>query len=144
MKVKDLMSCDLVTVGRHTDLHRAGQMMSLTGIRHLPVVVGLDLVGLLTQRDLLRVSVSTLAEIDDVERTQLLREIRVSEVMNTELECIGPDEDVREAIDLMMEHKYGCVPVVENGRLVGILTETDFMKLTLDFLSYDDGPPQSM
>lgn len=130
MRVRDLMSTRLVTLNVHADLDLAEGLMSIMRVRHLPVVEGDRLVGLVTHRDLLRASLSSLAAHDPEEEDALKIAIPVREIMHTEVRTIAPDADLREAIRIMERHKFGCLPVVEDGQLVGIITEADFLRLT--------------
>lgn len=130
LRVRDLMSTDLVTLSAGETLDLAEEVMKLARIRHLPVTSGGRLVGLVTHRDLLRASVSVLAGIDDRTREEMMREIPVADIMNREVETISPDAQLSEAAITLLEHKWGCLPVVdEDQELVGILTEADFLKL---------------
>jgi CBS domain-containing membrane protein len=122
MQVRDLMSTNLVTLNVHADLELAEGLMSLLRIRHLPVVEGDRLVGLVTHRDLLRAAL----------RSPLRgSRVPVREVMRVDVTTTGPDADLRDVVEVMLGHKYGCLPVVDaQGRLEGILTEADFLRLT--------------
>jgi CBS domain-containing membrane protein len=130
MQVRDLMSTNLVTLDVHAHIDLAEGLMSLMRIRHLPVVDGARFAGLVTHRDLLRASLRS-----------ALRGSRVPvrELMRIDVTTCGPDADVRDVVEVMLGHKYGCVPVVENGgRLVGLVTESDLMRLTAVLLSRVD------
>jgi len=87
-----------------------------------------ELVGLVSHRDLAR---GILGRIDDVPigvEEDILRRRRVGEIMVTEPETVEPDARLRDAAEIMLEDKIGCLPVVEGTRLVGILTEADFVR----------------
>ena len=88
----------------------------------------------MTHRDLLAQTISHLAEVDDDEQEYLDRHIHIMNIMKTDVVTAVPEMDVCKAIGLLLEHKYGCLPVLEDGKLVGIVTEADFLKLTLDLL----------
>ena len=133
MKVRDIMTAALFTLMETDDLDLTRQLMESERIRHIPIVNDVnELVGLLTQRDLLKISISSLAEIQSREQQELHRRIPLKEVMKSAITTVEPDEDLRTAGKMMLENKYGCLPVVENKKLLGIITEADFIKLAID------------
>jgi CBS domain-containing protein len=122
ISVGDFMTRELVTVDEHTDLALAEQMLRLGEIRHLPVVRAGKLVGLLTQRDLLR------SAVDHAPRTTA-----AGAVMTREPTAVRPSTSLVHAARVMLAHKYGCLPVCEeDGTLVGIITEADFVRFAAD------------
>ncbi len=128
--VAALMTTDVLSVDQHATLARAWETMRVHRIRHLPVVDRRGrLVGLVTHRDLLAASNSSLAFPTEPERAGALRVARVHDLMETHLSTVSPDEPAAEAGRRMVRHKIGCLPVVDaNGRLVGIVTEEDFLR----------------
>jgi CBS domain-containing membrane protein len=135
MLVRELMSTDLVTLTEDETLAHAQRCMARGRIRHLPVVRGKTLVGLLTHRDLLAASFSIFAEVDHHEQRRIFVTVPVVEAMHRDVVSVGPDITVKEAAEILLKNKYGCLPVVEaNGDLVGILTEADFLQLTVRLL----------
>lgn len=138
--VKDIMTRDVVTLYENEDLLLAEHVMRLARIRHLPVVRGHALVGLVTHRDLLRASVSSLAGMSAQQDATVKRAIAIPEVMQKDVSTVGPREPARLAARLMLERKLGCLPVVEDeNRLVGIVTEADFVGLALKWLEEHGG-----
>ena len=132
LTVKDAMSTELITLSEDETLDLVEQVMRLGRVRHLPVTRGQGLVGLITHRDLLRASISALADIDDTERLEILSQVKVRDIMNTEVRSVDPDQTLLQAAALLLEHRYGCLPVVNRqGRLVGILTEADFLRFSM-------------
>jgi CBS domain-containing protein len=129
MKVVDLMSRELVTLGRNDTLDLANSIMSLGRIRHMPV---LDedgaLCGIVSQRDLFRGALATALGYGSAAQAKLLGSLLVKEVMATELFTSTPETSIAEAGMLMLERKVGCLPVLDGGRLVGLITEADFVK----------------
>ena len=104
-------------------------------IRHLPIIDASGaFVGLLTHRDLLAASVSRLAEIDSETQEEIYSGIPVKEVMRTDVALASPDLPLRQAAEVLLTQKYGCLPVVESGKLVGILTASDFIRLSLELM----------
>ena len=135
--VRDLMTKDLVTLDAEESLMLADDVMRLGRIRHLPVVTGQRLVGLVTHRDLLRASVSSLAGLSRNEEATIKRAIPVREVMQMEVTTIHPKQPALDAARLLLDKKLGCLPVVDDdGGLVGIVTEADFVILARKFLEH--------
>lgn len=133
LKVRDLMTEDVISVRPYDSLTKVYDLMDLKHFRHMPVVDEEGaLVGIITQRDLVRGALGDTASLPVTLQRELLDRVRVQEIMNQEPESIDPDRDVREAGELMMEYKLGCLPVVDGDRLVGILTESDFVRYVVD------------
>jgi CBS domain-containing protein len=127
ISVADFMTKDLVTVRATDDVALAESLLRLGGIRHLPVVQDGKLVGLLTQRDLLRSG--------EAGRPSA-RERPVAEVMTREVTTVKPATGLAHAAKIMLERKFGCLPVCdEDGALVGIVTEADFVRFAADVVS---------
>jgi CBS domain-containing protein len=132
MKVRDLMSTELATVGRNDTLTLADDVMKTRRIRHLPVIEDGRLVGILTQRDLFHAALSTAMGFGTKAQKDFLVTVPVKEVMTDEVVTIGPDEDAKAAARKMLELKIGCLPVVENGKLLGLLSESDLLRVVAD------------
>ena len=130
-KVKDLMISDVTTLRRNEQLTLADDVMNLGRVRHLPVLDddGETLIGIVTQRDLFRGALAQAIGYGDRARRRLLDTLTVKDVMSTDLLTTTPDTPLIDAARLLMERKIGCLPVVSNERLVGILTESDFVAL---------------
>lgn len=103
------------------------EIMELGSVRHLPVVRRGELVGVVSQRDLLKASLSNVMGIPAEEQSLFLEGVRIEEVMSKPPVSIDPDASVQSAARLMADRKIGCLPVLEAGRLVGIITETDVL-----------------
>lgn len=130
MKVSELMSRDVATVGMSDSCHAAAEQMCKRKVRHLPVVAEARLEGIVTDRDLRHhlFGPGVFREVGSVSVQSLLRAVPVKEIMSAPVMVITPSADVEVAARLMREHKIGALPVVEAGRLVGILTETDLLR----------------
>jgi CBS domain-containing membrane protein len=129
LRVRDLMTPNVVTVRPDDTVSMAHELMLDHHFRHLVVVNAEgDLVGLLTHRDLLRYSLIERTELPINLQRGILKRIQVEEVMTSEVETAEPDQWLAEAAQVMFENKYGCLPVVEGSRVVGILTEADFVR----------------
>ena len=131
LTVKDVMTANVTTLKRNEKLTLADDLMNLGRIRHLPVLDddGEELIGIVSQRDLFRGALAQAIGYGQHARRKLLETLVVKEVMTTELTTTTPETSLTEAAGVLMEKKIGCLPVVENGRLVGILTEADFVAL---------------
>lgn len=128
-RVRDLMTEVVYSLTPRDDLFAAQNLMDEHNVRHLPVVDDeRDLVGLVTLRDLLRAASPRDDELPLEMRQARLREARVGELMTEEVATAEPDDDIHEAARLMLENKFGCLPVVQGSRLAGILTEADFVR----------------
>jgi CBS domain-containing membrane protein len=131
LKVSDVMTADPTTLKRNDKLTLADDIMRLGRVRHLPVLDDDDqtLVGIVTQRDLFRDALAQALGYGRHAQRKLLDSLAVKDVMTTEVVTIRPDASLVFAARVLSEKKIGCLPVVENGRLVGILTEGDFVAL---------------
>jgi len=131
LKVRDVMTADPTTLKRNDKLTLADDIMRLGRVRHLPVVDddGEILVGIVTQRDLFRDALAQALGYGKHAQRKILDTLSVKDVMATEVVTTSPDTSLIEAARLLTERKIGCLPVVDNGRLVGILTEGDFVAL---------------
>ena len=138
--VQELMSNTLYTLKAHDTVHTARELMLEKRIRHVPIVDDADnLVGLLTKHDVLEVSISTLAEVENDVRDELEEGIPISEVMMTDLMVGYLDTSLREAAQFMLEQKHGCLPILSaDQKLAGILTEADFVRLALFYIEQFD------
>ena len=128
-RVKDVMTPDVTTLQRNEKLTLADDVMNLGRIRHLPVLDddGEEVVGIVSQRDLFRGALAQALGYGQRARRKLLDTLFVKDVMATDVLTTTPDTPLAEAARVLMERKIGCLPVIEHGRLVGILTEGDFV-----------------
>ncbi len=135
MEVGDLMTTEVVTMTEDETLAHAQRCMARGRIRHLPVVRDGRLVGLITHRDLLAASFSIFAEVETSEQRRIFATVPVVEAMHRDVVTVKPDLGVSQAARILLENKYGCLPVVdEESRLLGIVTEADFLRLTVHLL----------
>jgi CBS domain-containing protein len=145
MKVRDIMVTELVTLHVAEQLSLASDIMNLARIRHLPIVEGERLVGIISQRDLFRASLASVMGYDYTATRNHLKTVSIKEAMVSDVITVEPETGIQEAGRIMLEKKIGCLPVVEDHRLVGIVTETDILRCFL--IHYEDcveeGDPQS-
>ena len=140
LKVKDIMTTEVFVLNSSHTLELVRSLMRIKHVRHVPIVdPDNTFVGLITHRDLLAQTISHLADVDEDEQEYLDRHIHIMNIMKTDILAVDQEMDVCAAITQLLENKYGCLPVVENGKLVGIVTEADFLELTLSLLQKSPG-----
>ena len=138
--VADIMTRDLITVHEEDNLQEVQSDMNIFRKRHLPVVDGDRLVGLLSHRDLLRMSTGSLERNSFMDAIDAERkgETFVAEVMTRDLVTTTPQTPLAEAARTLANSFHGCLPVVdEQDRLVGMVTEHDFVLLAARLLEND-------
>ena len=142
LRVSDLMTRKVFTLTPVQSLPLAETMMGLLHVRHVPVVDGAGrLVGLVTHRDLLAAKISALAPLSDDERSSLQLAVPVSQVMRTDVWTIHSTALAVSAARIMQDHRLGCLPVIDDDRLVGILTQADLLTLVVDSLTLERKAP---
>ena len=135
LTISDLMIRKVFTLKRNDTLRDARSLMSLVRVRHIPIVDSDDIFcGLLTHRDILAATISRLAGVDEDLQNELDAGIPIKEIMQTDILTVSENLPLRQAAQLLLDHKYGCLPVLERGKLVGIVTEADFLRLTISLL----------
>lgn len=128
MRIKDVMTRNPVTADSETLVLDAQKLMKENNIRRLPVVDKGKLVGIVTKHDLLEAAPSPATSLSVFELNYLLAKMKVKEIMKKNPVTITPDTPFEEALRLGQEKKIGAFPVVENGKLVGITTESDIIR----------------
>ena len=127
--VETVMQREFASVRSDERLDFVDDVMALGRVRHMPVVDDGKLVGVVTQRDLLAASLSRALDFDARSRRTFLRSVDVSEVMSKRPITIEPRATLREAAQVMLQHKIGCLPVVgSSGEALGLVTETDLLR----------------
>ena len=134
--VRDVMEEKVVTISVSDRLSTVEDIMTLGGVRHMPVVRAGRLVGVVSERDLLRASLSSL-DPRRQERRAFLEAIDISQVMSAPPVVVDSDTPVEEAARIMADNKIGCLPVVQGEELVGMLTETDLLRYFADLVTRD-------
>lgn len=133
------MTDSVYTIKPTDTLHDVKQLLEIAQIRHAPVVNSEGrFCGLVTHRDLLNHMISELADIDEQTKTEINQAILVKDIMQEDVMCAAPDLSIVEAGKLLLEQKFGCLPIVVGDILVGILTEADFIKIALSFLTKEE------
>ncbi len=139
MLVRERMSRRPVTIPQGTPVTDALRTMRQRSVRRLPVLdAGGRMVGIVSEKDLLYAAPSPATSLSIYELHDRLTRLTVDEVMSREVITVGPDTPLEEAARIMTDHKIGGLPVMEDGRLVGIITETDIFKVFLEMLGARD------
>ena len=128
LTVRALMSQPVIVVAPHTRLPKLKSLMREHHIRRLPVVKGTEVVGIITMGDVRNAFPSDATTLSIYELSYLLDKVIATDVMRTEVLTIAVQAPVIEAARLMLQHKVSGLPVLEQGRLVGILTESDIFR----------------
>ncbi len=128
MHVQGIMAEDIVTIDRNDDLRLVDDIMAERHIRHIPVLEDGQLVGLVTQRDLFKARMSSTMGYGEKAQRSFLHTVRVKEIMVYPVMTVSPETSVNEAAELMIREGIGCLPVVQEGRLTGIVTKTDLLQ----------------
>jgi len=135
MLVRDLMTQPVFSLKENDSLHSARSLMDLQRIRHIPIVtVDNAFTGLITHRDILSATISQLANLDPETQKEIDSGIPIREIMRTDIATVNEDTPLKDAAQILLNHKYGCLPVVHNGELSGIVTEADFLRLTITLM----------
>jgi acetoin utilization protein AcuB len=131
MLIRSRMTPHVHTVAPSTTIGEAIRMARTNGIRHLPVLEDERVVGIVTERDLRLAAPPLWSEHRD-ELLQALETKKVGEIMARRVITAGPDMPVEEAAKVLWENRIGCLPIIENETLVGILTETDLLRALVE------------
>lgn len=127
--VSNWMTLDPVTIGPQVTLPEAQKLMQDRKIRRLPVIDRGKLVGIVTLGDLRGAEPSDANTLSIFEAHYLLAKLTIEKIMTWEPITIRPDATVQQAAQIMLEHKIGGLPVVDNDKLVGIITESDIFRV---------------
>lgn len=134
MLVKKRMSSPVITVEPDLPIMQALELMKKHRIRRTPVIKNGKLIGIISDKDLLNAAPSDATSLSVWELNYLLAKITVSEIMTRDVVTVTEDTPIEEAAYLMDEHKIGGLPVMSNGELVGLITETDLFRIFLELM----------
>jgi len=136
MKVVDVMTKDPLTATPNETIGQADELMNANKIRQLPVVQARELVGIVTDRDIRSFLSGSL--LDSPEAREKALNTKIGEIMTTDPVTVSPEDDLQEAVELLIEEKFGGIPVVEQSEgLVGIVTYVDVLRCFLTRLQED-------
>ncbi|MGE3540416.1 MAG: CBS domain-containing protein [Candidatus Tectimicrobiota bacterium] len=134
MQARCMMQTQVITATPDMSLAEAARLMRDRHIRHLPVVAGTRLVGILTDRDLREALPSPATTLTRGEIAYRLDTTPVHTCMTREVVWTGPDVDMAQAARLLLQRQVGCLPILENGLLIGVVTEMDCLRAFLSLL----------
>jgi acetoin utilization protein AcuB len=139
MSAQDLMTPNPVTVASDASVAEVLDLMREQGIRHVPVVDGTTVVGILSDRDLAQFDITRLLTVDGVEALRRVLSTPVVMLMNPDVIAVGPEAELVEVLDLLLEHRVGAVPVIrpDTGELIGIISYVDVLEALRDSLVAD-------
>ena len=126
--VREIMMGSPVTLKPDETLDLANDVISLGRIRHIPIVEDGRLVGLLSERDMMGATTTTIFGLKRKSKSALLKSVLIKDVMKKKVVTVKPDTPIKDAAHLMKEKKIRCVPVVDEGSLVGLVTTTDILR----------------
>ncbi len=132
MKVSDLMARDVETLDRNDTLSLAEDLMKMKRLRHLPVTDEGKLAGIISQRDLFHAGLSTAMGFGTKAKGEFLKTVLVKEIMTENVVTVASTADVKAAAQLMLKKKIGCLPVMDNGELVGLISESDIIRIVAE------------
>jgi len=127
--VKDSMTAPVISISSETALSDARKIMTEKKVRRLPVVDGDKLVGIVSFTDVLEAKLATAESLNIWELSQQVLTMQVKDVMTTEVRSVEQDATISDAARVMLEQKVSGIPVTDNGKLVGMITESDLFRL---------------
>ena len=138
MFVKNKMTSNPFVISPDQTIPEAHEMMTKNGVKRLPVVHNGKLIGVVSKGDIARMSPSKATTFSVGEITYLLSKTKVSQVMAKDPLTISPDALLEEAAIMMRDHDIGFLPVMDNGKLVGVITESSIFDAFIELLGFRD------
>lgn len=135
MTAEEMMTTNPTSVAEDTSLRAALELMQEHSIRHLPVVRDAQLVGMLSDRDVRAVGLGLVSDLESLDRIEAKLTATVGSLMRGNVLSVSRVSEVSEVLDLLIEEKVGAVPVVDEGRLVGIISYIDVLRVLRDTVS---------
>lgn len=133
--LSEIMTEQPFTLGPDNSLKQAIDLMNQERIRHIPIVNDEQhLLGLVTLSDVLAARESKLVLGSQEREEEFTDNVQLAELMTRNVACVDPHAGIKEAALYLQRHKYGCLPVVDRGRLIGIVTDTDFIGVAINLL----------
>lgn len=141
-RVRDYMTPDPQTLDINSTLLDAVLLIRRAELRHIPILQDGRLVGILTDRDVGRVSPSVLGAVSPQEYNRFFEETPLGKVMSRNLVSIAPEAPLAEAVNLLYKNKLGCLPVLDGEHLIGIITVLDMLRALHDLIGAPDAAGQ--
>lgn len=133
LPVSTIMTKNIIAVNRTDDLETAEKLFKQHHIRHIPVVSGEVIIGMLSYTDLLRISFADAVNEDQTEvDTIVYNMFTIEQVMTKNVVTVNPETSIKEVAEIITKNEFHALPVVDNGELVGIVTTTDLIYYLLD------------
>ena len=143
--VEEFMTSELCTMSETDSVNDARKAMTERHIRHIPVTDGENrLIGLVTQRDILAVTAPESEGRENKASETGEGHTRLSDIMIKNVSVVDKTDSLRTAAMYMHSHKYGCMPVVSDGRLAGIVTDSDFIAIAINLIEQAELTEQEM
>lgn len=130
--ITSIMTKNVVTLNTTDTLYQAESLFKEHTIRHIPVVSGSKIIGMLSYTDLLRISFADAMDDEDNVDTTVYNMFTIEQVMAKNLETLDASATIKDAAEILAKKEFHALPVVENGDLAGIVTTTDLIKYLLD------------
>jgi len=127
--VKDHMTSPVVSISSDTSLSEAHKIMADKKVRRLPVVAKGKLVGIVSLNDVLEAKPSAASSLSVWELNYLVANLKIKDIMSSNVFSIAPDATIGDAARMMLERKFSGIPVTENDNLIGIITESDIFRM---------------
>jgi acetoin utilization protein AcuB len=128
------MTTDLITLQENETLLDATLIFARSGVRHIPILRDKRLAGVVTERDLKHYTPSILSGIPVEEYNRLMETTPLSKIMVRDMVTVRPDASIYEAVQTLLDRRIGCLLVVNNDELKGIITTTDMLKMLVELL----------
>ncbi|MBG7609883.1 MAG: CBS domain-containing protein [Anaerolineae bacterium] len=138
MLVGERMSHPVITIAPELPINTALNIMRQENVRRTPVIEEGKLIGIVSDKDLLNASPSPVSSLSIWEMNYLISKITVADVMTKDVLTISNDTPIEEAARIMADNKIGGLPVIEDSKVVGIITETDLFKIFLEIMGARD------
>ena len=129
MWVHELMTSNVTSLQDTDTMLDAAMIFARSSLRHLPILHDTALVGVLTERDVKRFAPGLLSGVSSAQYNEVMETTPLSKVMTRNPMTLKPDQDVSDAADIFATKRFGCLPVVDEGMVVGIVTTTDMLRL---------------
>jgi CBS domain-containing protein len=134
MTIREIMTTEVVSLQETDNMLDASMIFARSSLRHLPVLHDTVLVGVVTERDVKRFAPGLLSGVTSEQYNLALETTAISRVMTRDPMTLKPEQEVVEAAEIFVSKRFGCLPVVDNGKLVGIVTRSNMLRLMVKML----------